>query len=170
MCLRALTRTPLYGPILRVRPAGLTIPVCSPNLSDSGGAAPTPTLQPGEPGADTTTSTEGSGPAQTPAKPPHFQPRPQLSPKAGRGSKHISITALGPALHWKKDSEGRGRGGEGMAPTPAITSAWHKGTQREEPTSRRLAAGPGHPPPLTFRDIRSCHPPSVDPGATVTFG
>lgn len=42
---------------------------------------------------------------------------------------------------------------------PYPPTAWQKNMQREALLSGTLVAGCGLPPPLTFREIRSCHPP-----------
>lgn len=64
---------------------------------------------------------------------------------------------------------------ETEAPTLTLPASLHKGKQREVLTPRHPGSWPGLPPPLTFKEIHSCHRPSRQPlgplaGATLISG
>lgn len=46
---------------------------------------------------------------------------------------------------------------EAETPTLTLPASLHKGKQREVPTPRCPGSWPGLPPPLTFKEIHSCH-------------
>lgn len=79
----------------------------------------------------------------------------------GWESEHIpQHHSLGSIPPWEEDAGGRGKGENSPHTTCPCPTRVHRGRR---PLPGTLAASHGHPPPLTFRDIRSCQPPPQKP-------